>query len=121
MKPLAGIYSPLHAMFYQLLIGGLLFSPLFVYADFDMVLNQWQPILALALITTAFGHTMFVKVLDKFSVTTMSIMSTVQHIYGIIMGVIFLSEVPSFRSLIGGAIILLTVLMESIRSLKKAD
>ena len=119
LKPIVGAYSPLQSMFYQLLVGGLVLSPLLLWADFEAVMNQWEAILLLSVITTAVGHTMFVKVLNNFSVTAMSVMTTIQPIYGIIMGMIFLAEIPALRSVIGGLIILTTVVLESIRSYRR--
>jgi drug/metabolite transporter (DMT)-like permease len=39
-------------------------------------------------------------------------MSGIQPIYGILLGVVFLSEIPSNRSILGGILIILTVLIE---------
>ena len=39
-------------------------------------------------------------------------MSGIQPIYGILFGVLFLSEIPSVRSIIGGALIIMTVVIE---------
>jgi drug/metabolite transporter (DMT)-like permease len=39
-------------------------------------------------------------------------MSGIQPIYGILLGFLFLNEIPSGRSIIGGVLIILTVLIE---------
>jgi drug/metabolite transporter (DMT)-like permease len=39
-------------------------------------------------------------------------MSSIQPIYGILFGIVFLSEIPSFRSIIGGLLIFMTVFIE---------
>jgi len=51
-------------------------------------------------------------------VTTASLMSSAQPIYGIILGILFLDEVPGVRTIIGGALILTSVLVESRRAIK---
>lgn len=108
-------YSGMPLMFFQLVIGGVILSPVLFFHDMAPVVDQWMPLLALGVITTAIGHTMFVIALNHFSVTTISIMSTVQPIYGIVIGIIFLSEFPEWRALIGGALILSAVVAEAIR------
>jgi drug/metabolite transporter (DMT)-like permease len=63
-------------------------------------------------LTTAVGHTLFLNSFKNFSIGTVSIMSSIQPIYGILFGIVFLSEIPSFRSIIGGLLIFMTVFIE---------
>jgi len=56
-----------------------------------------------------------------FSITTVSILSSVQPIYGILIGVVFLNEIPKTTTIIGGALILSSVVIESYRSSKKKN
>lgn len=105
-------------MFYQLAIAVvLLFPVLFIFNEASVV-PQLPYLLFLGLVTTAIGHTLFLQSFNHFSVSTASIMASVQPIYGIIVAMIFLHEIPTGRSLIGGALILLTVIVESRRSLR---
>jgi len=105
-------------MFYQLLVVMvILFPVLFIFQEAE-VRTQLPYLLFLGLITTAIGHTLFIHTFNYFSVSTASILASVQPIYGIIVALVVLGEVPSGRSLIGGAIILLTVFIEGRRSLK---
>ena len=69
-------------------------------------------LLLLGVLTTALGHTLFINSFKKFSVGTVSIMSSIQPIYGILLGVLFLREIPSDRSMIGGLLIIITVFIE---------
>jgi len=62
---------------------------------------------------------MFLYSFKHFSITTASIISSMQPIYGIIMGIIFLKEYPELTTLIGGALILLSVIIESVRTYSK--
>jgi len=105
-------------MFYQLLVVMVLLLPvLFIFKGED-VSSQLPYLLFLGLITTAIGHTLFIYSFNFFSVSTASILASTQPIYGIIVAFLVLGEVPNVRSLIGGAIILLTVFIEGRRSLK---
>lgn len=105
-------------MFYQLLVVMvLLFPVLFIYQA-EEVRSQLPYLLFLGLVTTAIGHTLFMHTFNYFSVSTASILASTQPIYGIIVALLVLGEIPSGRSLIGGAIILLTVFIEGRRSLR---
>jgi len=108
-------------MFYQMLITLILLIPVFFIFENDskVLQDQFTFLIFLGLITTAIGHTLFLNSFKKFSVSTVSILSGMQPIFGIIIAVIFLKEIPAGRSLIGGALIILTVLLESRRSFKK--
>ncbi|MCM4155580.1 DMT family transporter [Gramella sp. AN32] len=119
MKKQLGKYSSSSLMFYQILVICICLSPMIFFSNFSEVAMQWKPLLILAVLTTCIGHTMFVRSFKNFSITTASIMSSVQPIYGIILAVIFLNEIPSPKVMIGGALILSAVLIESFVGLKK--
>ena len=108
-------------MVYQTGIIGLILVPAFFYIDFDIVLNQWKGLLALAIITTAIGHSLFLMTFKHFSITTVSILSSIQPVYGILIGAIFLNEIPEITTVLGGMLILGSVVIESFRSSKKQN
>src|SRR6056297_89546 len=105
-------------MVYQTGIIGCMLLPSFFFTDFDSVIKQWEGLVALAVITTAIGHTLFLMTFKHFSVTTVSILSSVQPVYGILIGVLFLNEIPKPITLFGGLLILGSVVIESFRSSK---
>lgn len=119
LKKKGGKYNGSSLMFYQVAITGLVLSPTLFFVDISFVFEQWKPLLALAFLTTAIGHTLFLKSFKNFSITSASILGSVQPVYGIILGIFFLDEIPSFRTVIGGMLILSSVVIESIRSFKK--
>ena len=105
-------------MLHQMIIVSVLLFPVLFFSDFSNLESQLPLLLLVALLTTAIGHTMLVNSLQHFSVSTASIISSVQPIFGIIIAYIFVNEIPSFNTYIGGSLILLTVVIESIRSRK---
>lgn len=119
MKTKVGVYNGSVLMWYQLVVISVLLLPfIFTIDDATDIKNQWLPMLTLALLTTAIGHTLFLVSFKRFSITTASIMSSVQPVYGIIIGMIFLKEIPVFSTIIGGVLILTSVVIESIRAYK---
>ena len=119
MKAKSSEYEGSILMVYQLIIVSVLLSPVFYFYDVNGLGVSLPAILILALLTTAIGHTLFVYSFRNFSISAASIISGVQPIYGIIIGMIVLGEYPGVRTIIGGSIILGTVLIESVRSFKE--
>ncbi len=111
-------YNGSVVMWYQTLVIAIMLIPAYFLFDTSGFVSQLPYIGILALVTTALGHTLFLFSFKHFSVTTASLMSSAQPIYGIILGIIFLGEVPGIRTVIGGVLILVSVLVESRRAVK---
>lgn len=105
-------------MLYQLIIVSLVLWPVFFVFEMKPTSNDWAGLITLALLTTAIGHTLFVMSFKNFSIGTASIMSSVQPVYGILLGMLFLNEIPSGSTIIGGLLIITTVVIESMQSQK---
>jgi len=105
-------------MFYQMGITIILLFPVLMFYPLDTFTVQIPYLLFLGLVTTAIGHTLFLNCLTYFTVSTASIMNSIQPIFGIIIAFFLLNETPPASSLIGGGIILITVVIESLRSHK---
>ena len=119
MKSKSTKYEGSILMVYQLIIVTLLLSPVFFVYDTANLESSFPAILILAVVTTAAGHTLFIHSFRNFTISTASIISGVQPVYGIIIGMIVLGEYPSMTTIFGGALILGTVLIESIRNFKE--
>ena len=118
MKSKSTEYEGSILMVYQLIIVSLLLSPtIFVYETTGLE-SSLPAILILAILTTAVGHTLFIYSFRNFTISTASIISSVQPVYGIIIGMIVLAEYPALSTVFGGMLILGTVIIESIRNFK---
>ena len=109
-------YSGTVIIFHQMIIVSVLLIPFLFFMDVTAIPSQIPYLLILAVFTTAVGHTLFVKSLNFFEVSTASIISSFQPIFGIILAYVFLNEIPSVNVYAGGFIILFTVVVESLRS-----
>ena len=116
LKQYVAQYNGTMLMFYQVAIITVCLVPLLFFMDLSGLESQFPYLLLIALLTTAIGHTMMVNSLKHFSVSTASIISSVQPIFGIIIAFIFVNEIPTLNTFIGGSLILATVVIESIRS-----
>jgi drug/metabolite transporter (DMT)-like permease len=115
-------HSGITLMFYQLVIVTLLLLPVMFFVNFDqtisLISSDWHALLVLGIFTTAIGHTMFVVSFKNFSITAVSIISNLTPLFGIILGYFVLGEAPQGKALIGGAIIMTSVIAESFRTFK---
>ena len=105
-------------MLYQTSVITIVLIPVLFFMDLSGFSSQYPYLLMLALLTTAIGHSLMVHSLKFFSAAAATIISSVQPIFGIILAVLFLGEIPHLNTYIGGALILSTVVIESVRSKK---
>ena len=118
MKQKASEYEGSILMVYQLIIISILLAPVFFIYDMTGLGASIPALLILAFLTTATGHTLFIYSFRNFTISTASIISSIQPVYGIIIGMIILGEYPLLNTIFGGILILGTVMIESIRSFK---
>lgn len=118
LKKHATNYDGTVLMLYQVIIISILLFPFLFFMEISGVKTQWPFILILAILTTAIGHSMMLHSLKFFSASTTSIISSLQPIFGIIMAIFFLNEIPTLNTFIGGFLILFTVVIESYRMKK---
>lgn len=119
LKQHVATYNGSMLMFYQVLILAVVLIPSIVLFETSAIETQFPYVILLALLTTAIGHTMFVNSLKYFKVSTASIIGSTQPIFGIIIAFLFLKEIPTWNTFIGGTLIISTVVIESMRSKRK--
>jgi len=111
-------YNGTMLMLYQIILITIILSPVLCFMDGSGIKSELPFVLLLALLTTAIGHTMFIKSLKHFKASAASIISSAQPIFGIILAFFFLNEIPTWNTFFGGLLIVSTVIVESVRSQK---
>lgn len=107
-------YSGTTIMTYQMGWMAILLSFAFIWQPMDLVHIDWVAIIILGVVTTAFGHTLFMRGLAFYKATTASILASIVPVYAITLGYLILDEVPSVRTIIGGSIIIAIVLIKAL-------
>jgi drug/metabolite transporter (DMT)-like permease len=105
-------------MFYQTTVITIVLFPVLFFMDISGFQSQFPYLLLLALLTTAVGHSLMVHSLKFFSASTATIISSIQPVFGIIIAIIVVDEIPSKNTIWGGLLIISTVFIETIRSKK---
>lgn len=108
-------YNASMLMFYQNAIIVILLIPVMFFIDINVqeYTSQLPYLIFLGMITTAIGHTYLVNNFKYFSATSVSLLSCIQPVYVSIMAFLFLNEIPTISTLVGGSIILSAVILES--------
>lgn len=119
MKKRVAQQSGITLMFYQLLFISLSLWPVLFGFEFEpaQLSTDWEALLILGLFTTATGHTLLVLSFKHFTVSTVSVISALTPLLGILLGFLVLNEIPAGRTYIGGSLIFLTVVTESLKSI----
>lgn len=108
-------YSSVTLMFYQVLTAAICLSPLLFIYEFKPQQMDLILLFVLGTVFTALPHTLLVNSLQYLKAKTMSITTSTQLIYAIIIAAIFLAEIPDLKTIIGGTIILLSVIFETFK------
>ena len=80
----------------------------------------WRPqdiagVLVIGFVCTAFAYSLYVSAQKGVRAQTAGIISGMETVYGIVYALIFLSEVPSGREILGGIVILGVALVASLK------
>jgi drug/metabolite transporter (DMT)-like permease len=118
MKTKVSTYDGSVLMVYQLGVIAACLCPFYFVLEGNDFITYLPATVLLAILTTAIGHTLFLHSFKNFSTVTASIISCAQPVYGILVGMLVLHEYPETTTIIGGGIIIVTVIAESVRIFK---
>lgn len=99
-------YSSLVIAFYQDLWATLFLLPFFLILKPRLEGRDVLLLLILGIFCTAISHSLFIKGMRRIKAQTAAVISSLEPVYGIIMALLFLKEIPSLRTVLGGMIIL---------------
>ena len=78
--------------------------------------REMMLLLVLGLACTALSHTLFIGALATVSAHTASVIAALEPVYGIVLALAFLGEVPGPWTLAGGALIVAAAVVATRRS-----
>jgi drug/metabolite transporter (DMT)-like permease len=78
--------------------------------SFHFTIREVGLLLFLGLVCTAGAHTLFIHGLRFIEARLSSLISSLESVYGIVLGFFVLGEIPVFRTLLGGVLILASVI-----------
>jgi len=109
-------YSSVAIAFYEQFVATLVLIPFLflikpIFKPMDILL-----LILLGIVFTAISHSLFINGLKNVKTQTAGIISSLEPVYGIILALIIIGEVPTVREVVGGIIILGTAFYSTIKS-----
>src|SRR5437773_11204788 len=112
-------YSSLMISLYQDGIAAIVLLPAFFLTAAG---SFWTPhalliLLILGVVCTALAHTLFIASMRDITAQSASLLASLEPVWGIFFGVLFLGAIPTARTLLGGVIIISATLLPGIVAL----
>ncbi|MFP4083218.1 MAG: DMT family transporter, partial [Candidatus Aminicenantes bacterium] len=98
--------SSLVIAFFQDFFAALILLPFFFILRPSLNTRDILLLCALGVLCTAGAHSLFIKGMRFIKAQTASIINSLEPVYGIILAFLLLDEIPSWRTLMGGAVVL---------------
>ncbi len=118
-RALAQTHAPLDVALWQNAFAALVLAPV-AWIGRDVLPDPtWRDlalIVVLGLACTALAHTMFIASLRRLSAHSASVIAALEPVYGIALAVLLLHEIPTARTLAGGALIVAAALVATRRA-----
>ena len=110
-----GHLSSTTTMCYQLVVISLMLLPVVPFDESLAVDHRLPLLLLLGIVFTAAPHVLLVASLRHIRATSASLILCLHPMYSIIFAAILISEIPSYRTMLGGLMIICIAVSESIQ------
>ena len=114
-KGLTAKYTGTLISFYEQATATLVLLPFVLGAHINPTMRDIGLLLIFGTVTTAFAHTLFISCLKHVPAQLAGICSSMETVYGILLALALLGEVPSMREIIGGIIVTVAVIYAQIK------
>lgn len=108
-------YSSLVIAFYQDSAAAIVLFPFLFLMEFTITFKDILLLILLGVCFTAIAHTLFIKGLTNVKAQTASIIACLEPIYGIVIAIFLLGEIPGLRIISGGMLILSATFYATIK------
>jgi len=109
------IYSGKLITFYQTGVAALALLPAVSFTQTIFTIPDILLLMVLGVICTAAAHSFFISGLRSVKLRSASIIAGMEPVYGIVFAILLLGEMPSWKEISGGMIILLAATFVSVR------
>jgi drug/metabolite transporter (DMT)-like permease len=108
-------YPPVLIAFYQNAVAAVFLLPLAFWVGMPVGVRQISLLATLGVVCTALSHVLFIYGLAFVRAQLASVIACLEPVYGIALAYLLLHEIPSMPTLAGGAVILLTTAVATMR------
>ncbi len=110
-----GTYQSSVIALFQNGVAALVLLPFVLVAEIAIQPWDYALIPFLGVFCTAAAHTLFIKGLKQTKAQLASLIAGLEPVYGILLALIVLKEIPTLRTWIGGTVILGTIFLATVR------
>ncbi len=103
------------ATFWQYIIGIILLTPFYGQNLWQISLQDWFWISCLGLLCTSFAYTIMVSSLSIIKARTAAMIISLEPVYAIAIAWVWLGEEPSLRMILGGLLIICSVILVNLK------
>jgi drug/metabolite transporter (DMT)-like permease len=114
-RKLVGRHGSWTLVLYQDLFAAAALLPFVVPDAINISFTDALLLLVLGIPCTALSHALFVSGLQGVSTRTASVIACLEPVYGTLLAVVLLDDIPSLRTIVGGAIVLGVALHATVR------
>jgi drug/metabolite transporter (DMT)-like permease len=114
-----GSRTPTDIVFWQNLLAAVALAPFAWAAPWAIGTiggREVMLLIVLGLFCTALAHTLFISGLSVATAHTASVIAALEPVYGIVLALLFLDEVPALRTIAGGVLIVMAAVIATRRS-----
>ncbi|MFA5535960.1 MAG: DMT family transporter [Bacillota bacterium] len=115
-RKFARIYPSTVIAFYEQLVALVALIPFYFLYRPVLQINDLLLLVLLGIVFTGIAHTLFIQSLKNIRTYTAGIISNLEPVYGIIIAIILIKEIPGFKEVIGGLLILSTVFYSTLKA-----
>jgi len=108
-------YSSLVIAFYQDSSAAIVLLPFLFLMEFTITIKEILLLILLGVCFTAIAHTLFIKGMTNIKAQTASIIACLEPVYGIVIAIFLLGEIPGLRIISGGLLILAATVYATIK------
>lgn len=107
--------------FYEQGTAALLMLPLLFFDRPHAAALDWVLLVVLGVVLTGVAHSLFISGMRSVRAQTAGVIASLESVYGIAAAALCLGEFPTLRELAGGAVILGTAFVSTMRSSKEGE
>lgn len=104
-------YSGFQTVFYQNMVGGIVFLPAFFFSDYAPTWHQLGIATFFALLLGVIAFGLFFTALRNLKASTLSFLTYLEVVFAILYGYIFFHETITWNMILGGALIIVSAIM----------
>ena len=102
--------------FYEQGTAALLMLPILLFERPQAAALDWALLVILGVVLTGVAHSLFISGMRSVRAQTAGVIASLESVYGIAAAALFIGEFPTLRELAGGAVILGTAFVSTLRS-----